>query len=61
MDYELGVEESSLGARKPRAASVGVAELMKTLKAKKKGPIDKGKRQGKVDSTSTRGHSTLSC
>ena len=29
--------------RKTRAASVGVAELMNTLKPRKKDPIDKGK------------------
>ena len=29
--------------RKARVASAGVAELMKTLKPKTKGPIDKGK------------------
>ena len=55
--------ECDLGdARKTRVAAVGVAELMKTFKPKKKGPIDKGKRQGKTDSTSLRGQSsTLSC
>ena len=33
---------------KARAASTGVAEIMKSLKVKREGPIDKGKKQGKV-------------
>ncbi|XVE88838.1 hypothetical protein DITRI_Ditri19aG0100900 [Diplodiscus trichospermus] len=34
-----------LASRKPRAASAGVAEVMKSLKVNKKEPIDKGKKQ----------------
>ena len=39
-------EEICVEPRKSRAAAVGVAELMKTLKAKKKGPIDKERSKG---------------
>ena len=34
--------------RKARAASTGVAEIIKSLKVKRKGLIDKGKKQGKA-------------
>ena len=41
--------------RKLRAASAGVKELMKTLKPKKKGPVDKGKsRQVKAGALASR-------
>ena len=37
------IEENIIvGCRKARAASSGVADLMKSLKPRKKGPIDKG-------------------
>ena len=38
-------EDFCVEHRKSRVVAVGVAKLMKTLKAKKKGPIDKGKRK----------------
>ena len=40
---ELLEEKINVDPRKFRATSVGVAELMKSLKAKKKAPSDKGK------------------
>ena len=40
---KMVVEDFCVEPRKLRAASAGVAELMKTLKPKKKGPVDKGK------------------
>ena len=39
----IEVEKTLMETRKSRATSAGVAELMKTLKPKKKGPIDKGR------------------
>ena len=39
-------EEICVEPRKSRTAAASVAELMKTLKAKKKGPIDKGRSKG---------------
>ena len=44
-EYEdqLG-DEMIVGAGKARAAASGVVELMKTLKPKKKGQIDKGRK-----------------
>ena len=42
-DNEIESMEEVTKPRKVRAASAGVAELMKSLKPKKKGPIDKGK------------------
>ena len=41
-DIDLTKAEQLL-SKKARAAFVGVAELMKTLKPKRKGPIDRGK------------------
>ena len=41
---KLSGENTVAGTRKVRVASSGVAELMKTLKTKRKGPIDKGKK-----------------
>ena len=47
--------------RKVRATSTGVAELMKSLKPKKKGPIDKGKpKQNKTRSFVLRGQPSSS-
>ena len=40
---EMKNREEVIEARKVRVASVGAAKLMKSLKPKKKGPIDKGK------------------
>ena len=40
-------EESNVEPRKTRATSAGVADLMKTLKPKKKGP-DKARRKGEA-------------
>ena len=46
---QRGLEDICIEQRKSRAAAAGVAELMRTLKPKKKGPIDKGKiKQSKV-------------
>ena len=42
--------------RKARVAAAGVAKLMKTLKPRKKGPIDK-KKKGKAGSTASGGQS----
>ena len=42
------VDEVCIPSRKPKVAAAGVAELMRTLKPKKKGPINKGKKQFKV-------------
>ena len=50
--------EGDIEPRKARAASHGVADLMKTLKPKKKGPIDKGK--VKAGSTALRGQTSSS-
>ena len=50
--------EGDIEPRKARAASQGVADLMKTLKPKKKGPIDKGK--VKAGSTALRGQTSSS-
>ena len=47
-EFESEVVEEFHIARKARAASTGVAEIMKSLKVKRKGPIDKGKKQGKA-------------
>ena len=44
MENENTVEEVCTDSRKTRAAAAGVAELMQTLKPKRKGPIDKGKK-----------------
>ena len=44
--------------RKAQAASAGVAELMKSLKGVKKGPIDKGKNKIKVGSTTLGGQTS---
>ena len=41
---KIVVDEEYLGPRKTRAAVARVAEVMKTLKPKKKGPIDKGRK-----------------
>ena len=49
VERELEVEASNaediqnVGQRKARAASAGVAKLMRSLKATRKGPYDKGK------------------
>ena len=43
MDYDLLVEEDFLGPKKSKDVPIGVAELMRTLKPKKKRPINKGK------------------
>ena len=40
---EIDEEQVFVEPRKVRAAVSGMADLMKSLKAKKKGPIDKGK------------------
>ena len=39
------IEEDNLGPRKQNVVAIGVVELMKTLKPKKKRPIEKGKKQ----------------
>ena len=55
VEIEVGV-----GQRKTRAAAKGVAELMRNLKPKKKGTIDKGKnKQNKVGSTTLGGQLTI--
>ena len=53
-------EETAMAeTRKTRAASAGVAELMNSLKAKKKGPIDKGKNKNpKAGATAFGGQSS---
>ena len=43
-------EKTNVEPRKARAASARVADLMKNLKPKKKGPIDKGRNKAKVGS-----------
>ena len=53
-DEDIVVETELVGARKPRVAAAGVAELMKTLKLKKKGPIDKGRKQVQIGSSASR-------
>ena len=58
MDDELIVDEEEvfIEPKKSRAAATGVAELMRNLKPKRKGPFDKGKNKGvKV------GSATLGC
>ena len=45
--FGVAEEMQVVGHRKSRAAAAGVAELMKSLKTRK-GPIDKGKKQGKA-------------
>ena len=42
-ETEMESRKEVIESKKVRAASTGVAELMKSLKSKKKGPIDKGK------------------
>ena len=54
----LNEEELMLGPRRTRAASVGVAELMRNLKPKRKGPFDKGKSKGVKVGSSTLGVSS---
>ena len=55
-DAEASVEENQLiEVRKTRAAATGVAEIMKSLKAMKKGPIDKGKTRSKLGSSNSGG------
>ena len=44
--------------RKARAASAGVAELMKSLKVANNGPINKGKNKFKVGSASLGGQTS---
>ena len=47
--WEAKIEEIYIKPKKVRVVAVGVAELMRTLKPKKKGSIDKGKsKQNKV-------------
>ena len=55
-------EEIQMEPRKARAAAAGVADLMKSLKTRRKGPIDKGKvKQGKAGSPALGGtHSSPS-
>ena len=53
-------EETNVEPRKARAASAGVADLMKNLKPKKKGPIDKGRHKAKVGNTGSGGKSPSS-
>ena len=60
MEDEMNVEEDCIGSRKVRAAAAGVAKLMRTLKPKRKGPIDKGKKQGKVGSNALRSNPSTS-
>ena len=60
MENENTAEEICTDSRKTRAAAAGVAELMQTLKPKWKGPIDKGKKQGKVGPSPLRSHSSSS-
>ena len=52
LEVDSGIVEDMqiIGPRKSRAAAAGVAELMRSLKPRK-GPIDKGKKQGKAIST----------
>ncbi|XVE48638.1 hypothetical protein DITRI_Ditri01bG0017900 [Diplodiscus trichospermus] len=49
MENSKVVEDFKVGHRKPRVALAGVAEVMKTLKVNKKGPIDKGKKKCKAE------------
>ena len=58
---ELRKEEAVLTEpRKTRATSIGVAELMNTLKLRKKGPIDKGKSNyPKIGATALGGQTSL--
>ena len=49
-------EEVQMDQKKVRAVAVGVADLMKSLKTRRKGLVDKGKiKQGKVGSTALEG------
>ena len=55
MDTGKQIEDNFVvKTKKARVAAAGVAELMKTLKPRKKGPIDKGK-MGKAGSTASEG------
>ena len=47
-------EDTIVETRKARAASSGIADLVKTLKSGRKGPIDKGKKV-KAGSTASEG------
>ena len=60
-DNEIESMEEVTEPRKVRAASAGVAELMKSFKLKKKRPIDKGKpKQNKTRFSVSRGQSSSS-
>ena len=49
-----------LELRKSRMVSAGVAELIKTLKPRKKGPIDRGKQKmNKIESSVLRSNLAL--
>ena len=59
-DDQNGLGEVCIEPRRSRAAA-GVAKLMRTLKTKKKGPIDKGKsKQSKVGNSTLGGHNFTS-
>ena len=60
MENETTVEEKCTDSQKTRVAAARVAELMRTLKPKMKGPIDKGKKQGKVGPNPLRSHPSSS-
>ena len=58
-ENDIIVEEVQvIEPRKARAASAGVAELMKSLKVAKNGPINKGKNKFKVGSASLGGQTS---
>ena len=58
VEYDSVVDNELMGVRKMRATVARVAELMKTLKSKKKGQNDKGKKQRKVGSNAFRNNSS---
>ena len=57
INMEMAEEEMVVEEKKVRAAALGVADLMKTLKPKKRGPINKG-RKTKAGSAALGGQST---
>ena len=57
---EIIEEEGGGGVRKGRAASAGVAELMKALKPGKKGNVKGRKQQVKVGNTTLGGQTSIS-
>ena len=54
------VVDDELNGRKPRAAAAGVAELMRNLKPRRKGPIDKGMKQMNIGHSASRNSSSSS-